>query len=49
MIRALLVAAVTAVLLSACTQTGNPDYGRGSNFNHGGGPGGPSFSTRIVG
>ena len=45
MIRALLIAAVSAAMLGACTQhstSSNPDTG----YRHGGT--GPSFSSRIL-
>lgn len=43
MIRALLIAVVSAAMVSACTQTGSaPD----SSYRHGGS--GPAFSYRIL-
>lgn len=48
MFRALLIAAISAAMLGACTQhNNNADYGRGSSYQHAGGAG-PSFSSRIL-
>jgi hypothetical protein len=49
MIRALLIAVVSAAVLGACTQysNNNADYGSGASYRHAGGNG-PSFSSRIL-